>query len=51
MCGGGRLAHYQIGRRYPFDRYRGDANWAWLRQVKRMADPKGLMNPGVLGFD
>lgn len=43
-------AHYQIGRRYPFQASRGEANWDWLQQIKRMADPKGLMNPGVLGF-
>jgi len=43
-------AHYQIGRRYPFNRYRGAANWGWLQQIKAMADPKGVMNPGALGF-
>jgi len=44
-------AHYQIGRRYPFRPSRGDANWAWLQQIKRLADPHGVMNPGALGFD
>jgi FAD/FMN-containing dehydrogenase len=44
-------AHYQIARRYPFARSRGDVNWAFLKQVKRLADPNGLMNPGVLGLD
>jgi FAD/FMN-containing dehydrogenase len=44
-------AHYQIGRRYPFRRSRGAANGAWLEQIKHMADPKGIMNPGALGFE
>jgi FAD/FMN-containing dehydrogenase len=44
-------AHYQIARRYPFKRSRGEVNWSMLQQIKHLADPKGVMNPGSLGFD
>jgi FAD/FMN-containing dehydrogenase len=42
--------HLQIGRQYPFKRSRNAANWTLLSQIKTLVDPKGLMNPGVLGF-
>jgi hypothetical protein len=44
-------AHLQIGRTYPFQRSRNAENWALLSEFKAMVDPKGLMNPGVLGFE
>jgi FAD/FMN-containing dehydrogenase len=43
-------AHLQIGRMYPFERSRNPENWALLAAFKALVDPKGLMNPGVLGF-
>jgi len=44
-------AHLQIGRTYPFKRSRNAENWALLSEFKALVDPKGLMNPGVLGFE
>jgi FAD/FMN-containing dehydrogenase len=44
-------AHLQIGRTYPFKRSRNAENWAFLSKFKSLVDPKGLMNPGVLGFE
>jgi FAD/FMN-containing dehydrogenase len=43
--------HLQIGRLYPFKRSRNAENWARLSAFKAGVDPKGLMNPGVLGFE
>jgi FAD/FMN-containing dehydrogenase len=44
-------AHLQIGRTYPFKRSRNAENWVLLSEFKALVDPKGLMNPGVLGFE
>jgi FAD/FMN-containing dehydrogenase len=44
-------AHLQIGRTYPFKRSRNAENWDLLSAFKARVDPKGLMNPGVLGFE
>jgi hypothetical protein len=44
-------AHLQIGRLYPFKRSRNAENWTLLSEFKALVDPKGLMNPGVLGFE
>ncbi len=44
-------AHLQIGRTYPFKPSRNPENWALLSDFKARVDPKGLMNPGVLGFE
>jgi D-lactate dehydrogenase (cytochrome) len=42
--------HYQIGKYYPY-RSRIDAGHrSVLEAVKHSVDPKGLLNPGVLGF-
>lgn len=43
-------ASNQIGRTYPFIEALSPAPAALLRQVKATLDPKGLMNPGVLGL-
>jgi FAD/FMN-containing dehydrogenase len=43
--------HLQIGRTYPFKRSRNAENWGLLSAFKARVDPKGLMNPGVLGFE
>ena len=43
-------AHFQIGRAYPYqDRLDARAS-ALLKAIKVELDPKGLMNPGALGF-
>jgi len=43
--------HLQIGKQYPFRRSRSEATWALLSKFKAIVDKKGVMNPGVLGFD
>ena len=43
-------AHVQIGRAYRWADTRDPSALATLRKVKRMVDPKGLMNPGSLGL-
>ena len=43
-------AHFQIGRAYPYLDRLDPAARALLRAVKTALDPKGLMNPGVLGL-
>jgi FAD/FMN-containing dehydrogenase len=42
--------HLQLGRVYPFKASRNPETWSLLSQFKAMVDPKGLMNPGALGF-
>ena len=43
-------AHFQIGRAYPYTGRVDPAALALLRTVKQSLDPRGLMNPGVLGL-
>ena len=43
-------ASNQIGRTYPFIEALQPATATLLRQLKTQLDPKGLMNPGVLGL-
>lgn len=43
-------AHFQLGRNYPY-RNRLEKNaGALLTAIKQQLDPRGLMNPGALGF-
>ncbi len=43
-------AHFQIGRFYPYRDSRHEATFGLLQAVKQHVDPRGLMNPGVLGL-
>ena len=43
-------ASNQIGRTYPFRSALSAAPEALLAEMKALLDPKGLINPGVLGF-
>jgi len=42
--------HFQLGRAYPIGERIDPAGWALLQSVKAAVDPRGLMNPGVLGL-
>ncbi len=42
--------HFQLGRAYPIGERIDPAGWALLKSVKAAVDPRGLMNPGVLGL-
>jgi len=42
--------HMQIGRKYPYLRSRKPEIFSLLTALKSHLDPKGLMNPGVLGL-
>ncbi len=39
---------FQIGKFYFYDRSRVPAAWEFLKRVKTLVDPQGLMNPGSL---
>lgn len=43
--------HLQIGKSYPYRASLGESEWALVRAIKEVVDPRGLMNPGSLGFD
>ncbi len=43
-------AHFQIGRAYPYAERLDPAQLSLLRAIKAQLDPRGLMNPGVLGL-
>ncbi len=43
-------AHFQLGRAYPYQPRLDPQAASLLKGIKCMLDPKGLMNPGVLGF-
>lgn len=43
-------AHFQLGRAYPYQPRLSEQQKALLSAIKAQLDPKGLMNPGALGF-
>lgn len=43
-------AHFQLGRAYPYQQRLAPQMRGLLGAIKRELDPKGLMNPGVLGL-
>ena len=43
--------HFQIGKLYPYAQTRQARVWDFLQALKKTLDPKGLMNPGALGFE
>jgi hypothetical protein len=44
-------AHFQVGRFYAYREALSPTAWSALAGLKRQLDPKGLMNPGVLGLE
>ncbi len=42
--------HFQLGRAYPYQQRLSDEAKSLLKAIKAELDPKGLMNPGALGF-
>ncbi len=42
--------HFQLGRAYPYTSRLDPAALALVRALKAQLDPRGLMNPGVLGL-
>ncbi|MCC7083370.1 MAG: FAD-binding oxidoreductase [Burkholderiales bacterium] len=51
MLSGFDGGHFQIGKYYPYLQHlRDDACRQAIRDVKRMLDPDGLLNPGALGL-
>lgn len=42
--------HFQIGKLYPYAKERDAGAMALLKGIKAQLDPKGLLNPGALGF-
>jgi FAD/FMN-containing dehydrogenase len=43
--------HMQIGKDYPYLQTRKPETAGFIRQLKAVVDPAGLMNPGALGLD
>ena len=43
-------AHLQIGRTYRYREGLRPAAWQLLEAIKATVDPRGLVNPGVLGL-
>lgn len=43
--------HFQIGKTYPYRQGREENTFALLEGIKKVVDPKGLMNPGSLGLE
>ena len=43
-------AHFQLGRAYPYRQRLDPAALALIETIKTALDPRGLMNPGVLGL-
>ena len=50
ICASFGAAHFQIGRAYPYRESRDEAFTDVLDAVKHVVDPRGLFNPGGLGF-
>jgi FAD/FMN-containing dehydrogenase len=42
--------HFQVGKIYPYKQGREENTYALLEGIKKLVDPKGLMNPGSLGL-
>ena len=43
-------SHFQIGRAYPYASRLNDPSLSLIKAIKAQLDPKGLMNPGILGL-
>jgi FAD/FMN-containing dehydrogenase len=50
LCVKNGASHMQIGKDYPWLETRKPEVREFVRQLKRLLDPQGLMNPGALGL-
>lgn len=51
LYAGGGAVSWQAARDYPFREAMKPETYALLQSIKRVVDPKGLMNPSALGLD
>lgn len=42
--------HQQIGKFYPYEQSLDAGNFELLRQIRKLVDPQGIINPGSLGL-
>ena len=50
LCVKNGASHLQVGKDYPYLATRQPAVRDLVRELKRLVDPKGIMNPGALGL-
>ncbi len=50
LCVRNGASHLQVGKDYPYLQTRHPAVRELVRELKRLVDPQGLMNPGALGL-
>jgi glycolate oxidase len=51
LCLKNGACHMQVGKDYPYLATRKPETGKFLRDIKKVVDPNGLMNPGALGLD
>lgn len=51
ICSRNGAAHMQVCKDYPYLKTRKPATAGFVKQLKAVLDPNGVMNPGALGLD
>ncbi len=51
ICIQNGACHMQVGKDYPYLKTRKPETAGFVRQLKAVLDPSGIMNPGALGLD